>query len=590
MSLATRCSHCGTIFKVVQDQLKVSEGWVRCGRCNEVFNALPALFDLDKDPPPPRPAQVSAPPVSAPEASAPPPPAPAPAPAPEPATIALSSGPSSSGALVGDMAHDMGHGMADTTADDLGSQSLLSDEELNLGIESKPPDGWARTQPANFASSRLPPPPEPARHTLQEDDLALDPTPIEGTTDFELDTAIAVDDNTPLEVVLAAASRGRVPPMPAPAPFAAPAPMAEPEPEPAAYMPPAPTAPAPQPWLDEPPEDVPSTDEADALDSRYLMPSERERRAPHRRGRGPEFADAQFPSDAMIDAEEDWASDFGPSSLHDEPPAAPLPAPRPQPKPGSVQPSALRTPAGAPAPSLAPQRESEDDLSTQPSRFADEQENELALPPPSARPGKSGTRGRAPGDQTPEFLKRAQRQAFWRHPAVRGVLSLMALSLLLTLGLQMVHQFRDLVAAYHPASRPLLTQWCDLVGCKLAPPLRLEALQVDNLELVRTTSEGPDIYRLTVVVRNQAGIDLAWPDVDLTLTDESGAVIARRVFSPHDAQWLDTADAKADAARAAAPAASIPTAAPSQRSTTLQWRLKATDLRPAGYTAELFYP
>jgi len=56
MSLATRCTHCGTIFKVVQDQLKVSEGWVRCGRCNEVFNALPTLFDLEREAPPQRPA------------------------------------------------------------------------------------------------------------------------------------------------------------------------------------------------------------------------------------------------------------------------------------------------------------------------------------------------------------------------------------------------------------------------------------------------------------------------------------------------------------------------------------------------------
>lgn len=47
MSLATRCSACGTVFRVVQDQLKVSEGWVRCGRCGEVFNALEGLFDLE---------------------------------------------------------------------------------------------------------------------------------------------------------------------------------------------------------------------------------------------------------------------------------------------------------------------------------------------------------------------------------------------------------------------------------------------------------------------------------------------------------------------------------------------------------------
>lgn len=49
MSLATRCSACGTMFRVVQDQLRVSEGWVRCGRCDTVFNALDALVDLEAE-------------------------------------------------------------------------------------------------------------------------------------------------------------------------------------------------------------------------------------------------------------------------------------------------------------------------------------------------------------------------------------------------------------------------------------------------------------------------------------------------------------------------------------------------------------
>ncbi|HRZ60011.1 MAG TPA: DUF3426 domain-containing protein [Rubrivivax sp.] len=47
MSLATRCPACGTVFRVVPDQLKVSDGWVRCGRCSDVFDASKALFDLD---------------------------------------------------------------------------------------------------------------------------------------------------------------------------------------------------------------------------------------------------------------------------------------------------------------------------------------------------------------------------------------------------------------------------------------------------------------------------------------------------------------------------------------------------------------
>lgn len=38
MSLITRCPACGTLFKVVPDQLRISEGWVRCGQCEEVFD------------------------------------------------------------------------------------------------------------------------------------------------------------------------------------------------------------------------------------------------------------------------------------------------------------------------------------------------------------------------------------------------------------------------------------------------------------------------------------------------------------------------------------------------------------------------
>jgi len=43
MSLITRCPACGTMFKVVADQLKISEGWVRCGHCAEIFDAATNL-------------------------------------------------------------------------------------------------------------------------------------------------------------------------------------------------------------------------------------------------------------------------------------------------------------------------------------------------------------------------------------------------------------------------------------------------------------------------------------------------------------------------------------------------------------------
>lgn len=43
MTAVTQCPQCGTRFRVVPDQLKISQGWVRCGKCAEVFNAREAL-------------------------------------------------------------------------------------------------------------------------------------------------------------------------------------------------------------------------------------------------------------------------------------------------------------------------------------------------------------------------------------------------------------------------------------------------------------------------------------------------------------------------------------------------------------------
>ncbi|MFG0612435.1 zinc-ribbon and DUF3426 domain-containing protein [Delftia sp. WSY_14] len=50
MSQVTRCPACGTRFKVVADQLRISQGWVRCGVCHEVFDASEDLQPLPATP------------------------------------------------------------------------------------------------------------------------------------------------------------------------------------------------------------------------------------------------------------------------------------------------------------------------------------------------------------------------------------------------------------------------------------------------------------------------------------------------------------------------------------------------------------
>lgn len=48
MALATRCPHCGTTFRVAQDQLKLRAGVVRCGTCKQIFNGIESLVQPDE--------------------------------------------------------------------------------------------------------------------------------------------------------------------------------------------------------------------------------------------------------------------------------------------------------------------------------------------------------------------------------------------------------------------------------------------------------------------------------------------------------------------------------------------------------------
>jgi hypothetical protein len=216
-------------------------------------------------------------------------------------------------------------------------------------------------------------------------------------------------------------------------------------------------------------------------------------------------------------------------------------------------------------------------------------EPESALPPPSQRKGRPGTRGRAPQSDAPEFIRAAERKALWNHPTVVGLMAGLSVMLGLTLALQAAHHWRDTLAARQPALQPALQAMCSVLRCEIQPPMQLDDLQVDSVQLVRTASEGPDTYRLTAIVHNKADIPLRWPQLDLTLTDPNGAVLVRRMFAVADARVVPL-DATASPRGERQQDQPVPAAVPPGAQTTVQWQIKAPNLRLAGYTAELFYP
>ena len=181
----------------------------------------------------------------------------------------------------------------------------------------------------------------------------------------------------------------------------------------------------------------------------------------------------------------------------------------------------------------------------------------------------------------PSFVATADRAALWRRPRVRAALLLVGLLAAIGLPAQVTHEYRNLVAAAWPESRPWLEQACASLNCKVEAAQAIENLAVESSGLVRV--EKSNLYRLQVGLRNRAGIDLAVPALDVTLTDSQGRLIARKVLRAAD---LGAPQATIGAGRelnlqATLQAAAAVATAPGG----------GEPVQPiAGYTIELFYP
>ena len=169
----------------------------------------------------------------------------------------------------------------------------------------------------------------------------------------------------------------------------------------------------------------------------------------------------------------------------------------------------------------------------------------------------------------PEFVRRAQREERWRGSTARLVLSCVGVALVACLALQAAHHFRDLVAARWPVLRPAMMAWCEAAGCRIEAPRRIEDVSVEHTALARVgTTES---FRLSVSLRNRGSIRLALPSIELSLTDGSGLLVARKALAPSDF-------------RVAMPLL------PANGETPLQLFLSTGSVRVSGYTVEIFYP
>ncbi len=181
----------------------------------------------------------------------------------------------------------------------------------------------------------------------------------------------------------------------------------------------------------------------------------------------------------------------------------------------------------------------------------------------------SGAHTQGSADSPPAFMRGATRPSHRNYAKSR--IQLWASAFVLACGLvgQLAHHFRDLVATRIPVTRPALMAWCTFTGCAIDALRRIEDVVVESSALTRAPA--PDAFRLSVTLRNRGSMEVALPSIELSLTNSTGAVLARRTFGARD--FLGISPRMQVGSESA-----------------LQVTLATGMSNISGYTVEIFYP
>jgi hypothetical protein len=166
-----------------------------------------------------------------------------------------------------------------------------------------------------------------------------------------------------------------------------------------------------------------------------------------------------------------------------------------------------------------------------------------------------------------------------RHASSRatGVLYAIAAPLLvLLLGGQALFHYSSTIAAHWPGTAPALRRFCEVAGCAVRPlhDADMQHLAIEASDLLADPAH-KGLLQLTATIRNRAGWPLAYPHLELTLTDAQDQVVVRRVLAP-----LDYAGGTVELAKGIAANGEI----------AIKLFIDASATAQAGYRLFLFYP
>lgn len=162
--------------------------------------------------------------------------------------------------------------------------------------------------------------------------------------------------------------------------------------------------------------------------------------------------------------------------------------------------------------------------------------------------------------------KRSRRRTL----AYVGLIALLAIVFIAQLALH----YRDALAAEWPATRTLLTRACSLARCSINPLREIAGLSIDASDLQADPAH-KGLLVLTATIRNRAAYAVAFPHLEVTLTDAQDRVVVRRALAP-----LEYAGGTVD----------VPAGIPRNGEAAVKLFIDASATTQSGYRVYLFYP
>jgi hypothetical protein len=109
--------------------------------------------------------------------------------------------------------------------------------------------------------------------------------------------------------------------------------------------------------------------------------------------------------------------------------------------------------------------------------------------------------------------------------------------LAVVLVLQLAFAYRSELAGRYPLIKSAFAAICDRTGCSVTLPQRPDLVRIEASDVHMIDASRPQLIQLTATLRNHASYDLAYPALDLVLTNANEHALARRIFTPDE--YLD---------------------------------------------------